>query len=34
MIGFPVQNSHDPVLLERIKFMVDNKQIRDRNEFF
>lgn len=34
MMGFPVQNSHDPVLLERIKFMVENKQLRDRNEFF
>lgn len=34
MMGFPVQNSHDPILLERIKFMVESKQIRDRNEFF
>ena len=34
MIGFPVQNSHDPVLLERIRFMVERKQIVDRNEFF
>lgn len=34
MIGFPVQNSHDPVLLERIRFMVERKQIADRNEFF
>lgn len=31
MVGFPVQNSHDPVLLERIKFMVENKQLKDRN---
>lgn len=34
MIGFPVQNSYDPVLLERIRFMVENKQIKDRNQFF
>lgn len=34
MVGFPVQNSHDPVLLERIRFMVERKQIVDRNEFF
>lgn len=34
MIGFPVQNSLDPVLLERIKFMIGRKQIKDKNEFF
>ncbi len=33
-MGFPVQNSIDPILLERIKYMVENKQIADKNEFF
>ena len=33
-MGFPVQNSQDPIILERIKFMIENKQIKDKNEFF
>lgn len=33
MIGFPVQNSHELVLLERIKYMVEQRQVKDKNEF-
>jgi len=28
MIGFPVQNTHDPELIERCKFLNDNYGIK------
>lgn len=34
MMGFPVQNSLDPIVLERVKYMTANGRIKDKNEFF
>ena len=32
MVGFPVQNSQDPILLERIKYLTDNFKVT-KNEY-
>ncbi len=31
IMGFPVQNSQDPIILERVKFMIESKQVQDKN---
>jgi DNA excision repair protein ERCC-2 len=31
MMGFPVQNSIDPIIIERIKYMTANGRIKDKN---